>query len=143
MNVIPTCGGCGGMGGNGAGGGAGGRGTVPDTQRPFAFRGEEILGRRGWDARCDAVCAPKSWDAALGIRAPAALDALRGCRARLLGEFARVAAREPPFLSRAAAARVREARRDATEAADDGLFFPFDPDLLFEVLFVSFFFFKY
>ena len=93
----------------------------------FAFRGEEILGRRGWDARCDAVCAPKSWDAALGIRAPAALDALRGCRARLLGEFARVAAREPPFLSRAAAARVREARRDATEAADDGLFFPFDP----------------
>ena len=56
-----------------------------------------------------------------------ALDALRGCRARLLGEFARVAAREPPFLSRAAAARVREARRDATEAADDGLFFPFDP----------------
>ena len=69
----------------------------------------------------------RSWDAALGIRAPAALDALRGCRARLLGEFARVAAREPPFLSRAAAARVREARRDATEAADDGLFFPFDP----------------
>ena len=38
-----------------------------------------------------------------------------------------MAAREPPFLSRAAAARVREARRDATEAADDGLFFPFDP----------------
>ena len=29
--------------------------------------------------------------------------------------------------ARAAAARVREARRDATEAADDGLFFPFDP----------------
>ena len=44
-----------------------------------------------------------------------------------MGEFARVAAREPPFLSRAAAARVREARRDGTEAADDGLFFPFDP----------------
>ena len=37
--------------------------------------------------------------------ADAALDALRGCRARLLGEFARVAAREPPFLSRAAGGR--------------------------------------
>ena len=35
--------------------------------------------------------------------------------------------RAAPFLSHTAAARVREARRDAMEAADDGLFFPFDP----------------
>ena len=42
-NMSAGIGGCGGMGGNGAGGGAGGRGTVPDTQRPFAFRGEEAV----------------------------------------------------------------------------------------------------
>jgi len=93
----------------------------------FAFRGAEIVSRRDWDARCDAVCTPKAWDAALGVRAPAALDALRGCRARLLGEFARVSSVEPPFLSRAASMRVREAVRDGGGDDDDGLFFPFDP----------------